>query len=297
MVTTLTSTHPAPARAYITPDEFKATPTGTDVGALVRGDQSASSAMLVTLIAQASSWADNLCDQVLAANVDVEAGIVPVSRDGLIRIHPRQTPLLEVQAVKAGADPSNMLDVDLSAAFVSSGQLYIPVGLSGASTPWVGSLRPSILSGSQVFAQWTYVAGWPNTVLAAAAAAGDSSLVVADGTGILPGLTTLPIYDNGGRLETVAVAGSYTLGATTVPLTAPLRFAHPTPGISVSALPPAVKQAVVLLTSALIHNRGSSALVMSSVRGAPERKQGTDSNLDDIVDLAAELLAPYRRVR
>jgi hypothetical protein len=294
----LTATDPLPSEPYLTTAEYRQAPTGVDTTGLVKGDQAASLAELGNVIARASSWADSLCGQVLAASVDVEAGRVAISRDGMLRIHPRQTPIIEVTGVSYGGSPNALTPLtDLSSLWVESTEFLAPLlGLTGWSNSFVGPLGFSaVRPGQTVFAQWSYVAGWPNTTLVAAATAGATQVTVTNAVGVTPG-TQLTVYD-GAQTEMVTVASTYIPGATILPLAAGLQFAHSQTGISVSALPPAVKQAVILLTSALIRTRGASALVMQSVRGDVGRQQAkSESGGIEEIDLADELLAPFRRV-
>jgi len=73
-------------------------------------------------------------------------------------------------------------------------------------------------------------------------------------------------------------------------------FEH-APGVSISALPPDVKQAVICLTSALIKSRGSDAVIMQSLRGGGSQTAGKseDGGLED-AEIAIDLLRPFARV-
>jgi hypothetical protein len=61
-------------------------------------------------------------------------------------------------------------------------------------------------------------------------------------------------------------------------------------------LPESIKQAVVLLTSALIKTRGSDALVMGSMRSQPNKVSKTEDGGLEEIDLAVDMLEPFRRV-
>ena len=293
----LTVTRPQPSLPYITADEYKQAPTGVDVTNLVKGDAGASAAELVNTIGRASAWADNLCNQVLGATTDTEGARITPSRDGTLRIHPQQTPIIAVTAVSFGSTPQTLAAVsDLTGIWVEETQLVVPLvtGMWSSAGPLQFSAGPG--GRSPLFVQWTVVSGYANSALAASATAGATTLTVADGTGLLPGSTQLTIYD-GSQTETVTVASAYATGSVTVPLTAGLAHTHAQTGVSVSAMPPDVKQAVILLTSALIKTRGASAIVMASTREAPDRKVKGQAGGMEEVELAKEILASYTRVR
>ena len=281
---------------YLTVDEYRRAPSGIDASALVTGDADANLAELGNVIRRASSWIDQICNQVLAATADTEAGRLPLGRDGVVRVHPRHTPIGLVTGFTYGSGASDQVAVtDFTGLWVEDATFEVPL-LSGRS--WAGPLQFSgvVAPGQRVYCTWSYTAGFPNTLLASAVTAGATSLPVLDGTGIVPGRTQFTIYD-GATTETVTVSDTYTIGSTTVPLTAPLINDHARAGVSVSALPAAVKQAAVLLTTALIRTRSSSAIVMPGMRGGGSAK--TPQNvltLDEAVD-AVRMLQPFARVR
>ena len=58
---------------YLTVDEYKAAPTGVDVDQLIPGGTTAqNTAALADAIARGSSWADQICHQVLACTAQTE---------------------------------------------------------------------------------------------------------------------------------------------------------------------------------------------------------------------------------
>jgi len=284
---------------YITPAEYKQAPTGVDVTNLVKGNQSASDAELANVIARSCSLIDTyFCGQTLAATVDPDAGYQWVDRDGFIHVHPRQTPIIEVTAFSYGSTPNDLIALsDFSAVAVETSMFHVPLtgGYSSSAGPLqFGMPRP----GTRAWCQWTVVSGWPVTTLAATAAAGATSITVTDATGVLAGITPLGIYD-GGQSESVTVASSYVAGSATLPLTAPLRFPHNQTGVSVSGLPPAVKQAAILITTALIKTRGAAAIVAPAAGQYRSRVQSAQPGGVDSEEfyIAEDLLLPFRRVR
>lgn len=291
----LSATAPQVSRPYLTAEEYRRAPSGVDASALVPGDAAASAAELVNIIGRASSWIDQLCNQVLSATVDTEAGRFRVGRDGLLRVHCRYSPIVAVTGFSYGSAGSAVTPLgDLSRVWVEDAAFAVPlIGARSWTGPiGFGALRP----GGEAYCQWRYVNGWPNTTLAAVATAGATQISVADGTGLVPGVSRITLYDNDST-ETVTVADTYTFGATTVPLAAPLTYSHETVGISVSALPPVIKQACVLTTSALIKTRSASAIVMGGMRSQPDTKTTKNAlTLDEMTDVR-EMLRPFTRVR
>lgn len=277
---------------YITTTEWLQSATGVSSSQLVPGGTSGQqTAALTTNIARASSWADAFCHQVLAATAETENGELTTDRWGRWVIHPAQHPVQQVTAFSYTPTPGGVATtVDVSTAWVERNRIIIPAA-GALTTTAAGSLQFGAggpLASS--WATWSYVAGWPNTTLTAAAAAGATTVTVADPTGIITG-QHLTFYD-ADLTEAVTVAA---VAGSSVTFTGALTNAHAA-GTALSALPPAVKQAVVFLTTALIKARGSEALVMSSLRGEP-RKQAKieDGGLEEI-DLAFELLTPFQRV-
>jgi hypothetical protein len=299
-VTTYTSRTP-----YLTPAEYQTAPTAVDASNLVEGGAvSANFYELNSVIARASSWADDIVMQgpgCIAATRDIDGPKrLRVSRWGTIRFPCRFRPILEVDAISIGPTPSLMTAVTAAQAadlvIGPAGVLEIPLqslstGVNGIST----SLGNGYAIDSRPLVQVTYVNGYPNTTLTAAVTAGATILSLPNVVGIDPG-TQLTIYDDYAMNEQVTVGAGYVYGSSTVPLASPLLGSH-TAGVSVSALPPKVKQAVISLTSCLIKTRGNLAMVMASINGgAGTIEDKTDGAVDDL-GIAIDLLDSMRRVR
>jgi hypothetical protein len=109
-------------------------------------------------------------------------------------------------------------------------------------------LALALAASNQIFAKYTYVAGYANTTVVSGTA-GASTIVVADPIGIIPG-EMLRISD-GANSETVYVSSSYTYGNATITLASPLTFTHAA-GAAIGNLPNAIKQACILITTAFI---------------------------------------------
>ena len=140
----------------------------------------------------------------------------------------------------------------------------------------------------------TYVNGYPNALLASNSLANASTLAVNDLTGFLPN-QKFEVYD-GANTELLTVASSFTpaQGAGTLSLANPTAYAH-TSGVSVSALPPAVKQAAIFMTASILKARGNATLVMSTL--TPSQFMETNPAAMNDYQAALDLLKPYRRMR
>lgn len=282
---------------YLTLAEYKAAPTAIDYNNLVvdSSDPAAQDAELANNIARASSWIDTHCNQVLAATLETEQQRVRFSPDGYLRIHPKYNPVVALTAMSWGAQPTGLTEyADPSIAWVEEQSIVFPWAM-GATWSSAGPLQLGSPSGPRgtVFCQYSYVSGYANTTTAATSNAGASSITVADGTGIVAG-SRLTIYD-GLLTETFTVASTYTFGSTTVPVAGTLTNAHLS-GVAVSALPPAVKEAAILATTAFLKMRGDFTMTMAVTSSVGTAQQSTGQINNDL-DLAKELLVAFRRVR
>ena len=283
---------------YITADEYQRAPTAVDSSNLVQGGSPAQNTVeLGNIIARASSIADQIVfgDQgCLAATRDMDGPRrLRVDRWGRIRFPTRYHPILQIDAIEVGFTPSTMLaftaaqavDVEIDPA----GVITIPVWGVQNPAPSVGGFSV----GSSVLTQVTYVNGYPHTTLADSADAGDTTIVVASPLGLYPG-SPLTVYDFTSS-EHIVVGPAYTVGSATVPLVAALAGPH-TAGVSVSAVPPVVKQAVIAITSALIKTRGTLSIVMGKLQSSPTKVEQQDSGARNDFDYATGLLRPFARV-
>ncbi len=282
-----------PSVSYLTVAEFYDAPTDVDLSTLVGGgNQQQQDTQLATIIAQASAWMDDTVNYVLGATIDTETTRARVRSDGYVVVPVRGIPILEVLSFSLGPLPSQMQALTSAAdGFVQDNTIWMPTIYGSSAAP--RTIGPSY--GGRVWCRWTYVNGYPNTTLASVATAGATSISVASALGIYPG-TSLVVYDSG-LTETVQVAATFTpttaAGPTSVPLVTGLLYDHQTVGRSVSALPPNMKKAAILATTALIKTRGSAGLVMESVSGGTPRMDATEQGgLEDLA-MAAELLGRY----
>lgn len=264
-----TNTSPLVHIPYISTGQFRAMQTPVNVDALVpKGTPAEQEAALAVLILEASTAVYGIVHQLLYATVDTEEDELEADRWGRLIIKPRFFPAMQLQALSTGTDPGNLVPVTLSSSIeVQPKRIIIPstAGGTGVLTSSSGPIQfgngfgfRSAFDQPPSYARWTYVNGWPVTTLAEPAAAGANQIVVANGTGILAG-TPLRIEDGASR-ETVSVL--FDGLSTTIPC-APLANAHAA-GAPVTALPSDVERAVALIVTALVKQRGSSALVAGS---------------------------------
>lgn len=281
---------------YLTLEEYKNAPTAIDLDNLVFNSQDpdVQDAELTNVIARASSWVDTYCNQVIGATLETEQQRSRVSTDGSIRFHPRFSPVVALTDFNYGY-PTNMASLgDCSVAWIEDEEIIIP-NLQLGNWTSQGPLSFGSYNGgpsNQVFLKYTYVAGYTNTVIVTAVA-GASSLTVEDGTGITVG-QMLTIYD-GMNTEHVTVANTYVFGSTTVPLVRVLVSDH-LPGTSISALPPAIKEAAILITTAFLKVRGDSSMTMQVTTLPGSSVPGADKYGEELA-LASRLLSSYRRIR
>ncbi len=272
---------------YITVDELKRSPISTQLQHLVPNSSPADrDAELGRIIQRVSAMINSECNQNLAATVDTEVGWIVVSDEGDLRIHCRSNPIIEVLSVSIGHSPYSLTAIsDLSHVVLDPWRITIPGGagqLFGNNFSLGSFGRP----GARLWAQWVYVNGYPVTTLADPVSAGDTTIIVTNGTGVLTGQTMLTVED-GIYLENIvptAVNGN----EITV---APLMFSHQ-PGVGVTALPDDVEETMLLLISRL-HDSWSLSMgaITHDGSGAHKPDAGPARALCD----AGVLLAPYRR--
>jgi hypothetical protein len=282
---------------YLTLDEYKSAPTAIDLDNLVFNSQDpeVQDAELRNVIARASSWMDTYCNQTLGATTETEQQRSRMSGDGSIRLHPRFSPIVALTEFNYGY-PTNMASLgDCSIAWIEDQEIIIPNATLGT---WTSQGPLSFGSynggpGNQIFLNYTYVAGYANTVTETITAVGATQLTLNDGTGIVAG-QVLSIYD-GPNSERITVASTYVFGSNIVPLARPMVFDHQI-GASVSALPPAIKQAAILVTTAFLKVRGDSSMTMM-VSTQPSMSTPGSDRFSDELTTAASILDTYRRIR
>lgn len=296
MANAYTGTTRAFSYPYLTVEEFKNAPTAIDIDNLVFNTQDPDDqdAELKNVIARASSWIDTFCNQVIGATIESEQQRSRYSQDGSIRFHPRYSPVVALLSLEYGYPPSLMSLPDCSVAWIEDQEVIVPNATLGTWTSQ-GPLQFGAMSSggrNEVFLKYSYVNGYANTEIVTAIAAA-TTLTVADGKGILAN-QMLKIYD-GQYTENVTVASTYVFNSTTVPINTPLVYTHAA-GVSISALPPAIKQACILVTTAFLKTRGDSSMTMQ-VTSSPTTSLPNADKVGEEIALAMQLLQPYRRVR
>lgn len=295
-----------PTVPYVSAAAFTAHPTYLDLDDLRSGSSSAAdqTAALTDLLLTASSWADDQCGlpRGLGAHTTTQRTRARIDRNGNLKIHPDDIPVVSVSTVAYGSTPTALTTVDASAAWVEDERnVVIPLGGGG---PWSGALQfgaPS--SGGEMFVKFGYTAGFVATILTAASTAGATSLTVADPLAILPG-STYRIWEPG-KEETVAVSSSWTPPAvsvppqaTAVPLVKPTMFDHQA-GHDFSGMPSVMRLAIVNYTISLLMRPDTAAedsypdtSLSSGTRSKDPRRDGSG-----LVAEAERILAKYARVR
>lgn len=294
-VTSISHTFSTP---YLTVAEYKQAPTSIDYSNLVTGstDPAVQDAELANVIARASSWMDNYCNQILGATNDTEQRRARISNDGTIRVHPDNNPVLAVTDFAYGFATNSLTSLsDCSSIWIEDQSFVVPLWQSQLSWSSQGPLQFGLPSSprANVYIRYTYVNGYASTLLTANASAGATSITVKSGIGFLVG-DMFTIYD-GLATEQCVVDSSYVFGSTTIPLASPLSYAH-TSGVAVSSLPPVVKEAAILVTTAFIKMRGDSSMTMQ-VSNLPTRSQAQDTKAGSELYEAQEMLKSYRRIK
>ena len=298
--------------SYLTVAEYKRAPTGTDVANLdyytQSTDTTAQDAELANVIARASAWIDNYCElpNGLAASENTETERTWLTRDGWLRIRPKNIPIISLQSLQWRVSPASAwtpVDISNVQTFPRSfeTQMWFPymegttltIGGSFAfpiNAPYTPFYMPpqqaAQIEDLQLTVQYSYINGYPNTMLVGAVAAGANSITVDDATGIVEG-STMTIYDGGNTEKVTAssVSGSH------VYLTRQLIFDH-SDGIAVSAIPADVKQACILIVNYALKERGVNSITMQGVQNPLMQKY------DDVrdIEIAKDILRKYRRV-
>lgn len=293
-----------PSIPYVSAAAFTAHPTYLDLDDLRSGSSLASdqTAELVNLLLMASDWCDNRAGQNLGAHTVVQNCTARFDRNGNLRLHPDNTPVLSVSSIAYGYTPTALTTVSSPSTWLEDSRVIIS-SIAG-SGPWSGSLQfGSPVSGGEVFVQLTYTAGWVATQLSTAAAAGASTLTVADPTGVLPG-QSYRIWEPGAE-EDVTVSSSWVPPSATAPiaptavnLAAPTLYAH-TAAQDFSGMPTDMRLAVTnYAVSALMRPDTSSedsypdTPLASGTRQKDPRRDGSG-----LVAEAERILSRYQRVR
>ena len=285
---------------YISTSDYTSAPTAVDTTALIPGGSVAQNLMALAIeIRSASSWANNICDQILAATLDTQmASGLLVRRDGTVRAVCDFWPVLELDSFSAGSTPSTLAAVSQTSDIWLKGRKVLVVPVSGLSGPsnqftWPGPLLP----GDRVYAQWSYWNGWPHSTLAHAVAVTDTSVVVANTMPAALAGRVMTIWD-GVSTEQITIASTFT-GGTTLPIVGNPQFAHTLQtapaSTMVSTFADDIRKAVTCLTSALIKTRGAEAYEMDAIGQEPSKSALIEGGGMEDLSIAVDLLSFYRR--
>ena len=285
---------------YITSDEYNNAPTAMDVSNLIPGGSAqANTTALIETIGRASSWVDQYTMGsygTLVATKNTENARIWGNRLGQIIVHPRYWPILEVDSFSYGVTGFGF-GTGNSASITPATNIWIEpqqfiVQPSGAFNFGLGAIS-SINAGIQYYCTWSYSNGYPTTTLSASVAASGASITPVSVTGIYPG-TTLTLYDMPYD-EQVQVASTYVPGGAVLPLTTGVQYSH-LAGVMVTNLPPSVKQASILATTAFIKQRGSGAMVVADLGAAVKQSAGFSQGSGSDWAEAKCLLNPFRQM-
>ena len=284
---------------YVTAAEYNNSPQSIDTMNLIAGGSAqANQTALVETIGRASSWVDQFtCGAwgTLCATQNTESARIWSGRDGLLKVHPRWWPILSVDSLSyspVGAGFANAASVTPAGnVWIEPQEFIVNPFASGnfSLSYWPGGVAPT----REYYLTYVFTNGWPNTTLAASVAAGATSIQPLNVTGLYPG-TMLTLYDLPYD-EAIQVSQSYVPGSAIVPFDIPLSFNHGI-GATITNLPPAVKQATLLMTTAFIKLRGSGALVVSDMGAQLHQQTGFSQQGGSDVAQAETLLMPFKMV-
>lgn len=300
------------ALPYISLSQYRFAPTAVGTTQLVPGSTSQttdSAASLAQVIQRASSWIDQFCfhtpDGTLAASVTTESMWVKIKPNGDIPLISKYRPILDVQGVAIGPIPGDLTSLTNTVGnsiWIENKIVWLAASWWATAT-FPGYLFAPTFNGG-VYAVWSYTNGYPHASLASSVSAGATSLTLTPGlpgattlSGVYPG-TQLTIKDNA---DTEVITVSSVSGKTVTIPSPGLQFAHTVPtypdSIMVTAVPWAVEQACISLTSMLIKTRGTRAQVLPSAAGSKATKQALAQAgaLEDF-EIACNLLQPYQTV-
>ena len=284
---------------YISTDEYAAAPTAMDTSNLVPGGPAQQLIALQETIGRASSWIDQYtCGAwgTLCCTNEVENGRIWGSYRNTLPVNTKYWPIVEVSAFTYSPLPGGLVSSGGASVNPSQSITIYPQQFEVAATGTVPfGLGPSggIAKGVQYDCTWQYVCGWVNTALAASVDVGGTSITPTSLTGIYPG-GTFTLYDLPND-EGLQVSASYVPGTTPVPLVAPVQYYHE-PGATLANIPPAIKQAAILATTAFIKQRGSGALIVEDMGAVTHQSTGFSQNAGDDWFQAMDLLRAYRQM-
>lgn len=309
---------------YLTESLLKAAPTGSpwEIVPYPQAPDADTSAELANIAWRATSIVDSSCHQVLRATVDTEpltgpggarVGVEPGSLNGQLVM--RRWPVIDVLAIQTSSNRS----WPRSWSTVQSG-LYEPTRpllnqLSDTASQtmpdggWGITLAPGIVppltpgTRNSTRLLVSYTNGWPHTSLTADTLAGASTLHVDDVTGFT-GASAFA-YDGASteivQIQSVAATSPLSLpngvgtaqsGPGTLTLVEPLAFDH-AQNVLISALPPNVIWATVLIAAAQVLSEGATSVAIQNIAGS---LTSGGKGVDELRVEAEILLNDYKRI-
>jgi hypothetical protein len=268
---------------YVTIDEFIAAPNGINLSDIVpKTDDNTNRQALAEVLSEASSEADQYCNQVLAATAETYVGTRPIPSDGRVLVAVANWPIVAVTGYSYG---------------YRSDSLTAATDLSGVTIESLNTLKlPALTSMSANFSLCvtvSYVAGYHNSFTQAASAAADVTVTVDNTLGLVPGMR-VSIFDPLNGANELATVLSTT--ATTITFTAGLRFGHPS-GVRVSMMPAAIKRAILLVAGAIIRSKFAQSVVIPGTGGGqPTVTTTTGARVKDDRSEAEKILGNFARV-
>ena len=284
---------------YVSTANFIAEPTFIEVDNLVYGGTTAQNTdRLNDILIRGSQILSDFCSQPLHAHYHSQNVIMKTRSSGNFSWHPDHNPVQLISSfgyasLLSTTGATTFTSGSVAGAWIVNGtQVYVP--FSPGSNAW--STIQFGAPGGEYYTQWTYVAGYPVTTLAAAASVGASSITVADPTGLAVG-SILRLYEPGVG-EAVTIGSTYVAGSTTVPTTTPLVNNH-TAGCEATMMPSSIRQALINYASAMLMRPDATSEdqwpdlhVGISTRADDARKDGTG-----LVAEAYRLMRQFLRVR
>lgn len=283
---------------YLTVAEMNATPNALDLANLLPGGPGpAQTQALQEVIGRASSWIDQVTCGAwgsLASTIETENARIWGSYRGTLEVRTKYWPITAVSSFQYSAVPGGLVSGNGTSVTPLGNVTIYPQSFTVALQGIVGwglNAPVGILRGHEYDCQWVYTCGYTNTTLAASVAAGATSITPVSINGILPN-SPLTLFDLPND-ESVTVSPSYVAGASVVTLASPLQYAHTT--ATLSGLPPAIKQAAILATTAFIKIRGSGALEVADMGMVTHQTSGLPQGSGDDLYKAECLLMPYKQ--
>lgn len=286
---------------------FKAHPTYLDVQNLRSGDSTGidQDQELYNLLLISTHQAETYCRQPLQAHLQTDSCRLRPDRQGRLYLYPDHDPVRRLVSYQYSSRLGAFSTFLNPPCQIEDGRQII-VEIGGGNSTWSGALQisapPSFVD---LFVNFSYVAGFANTVLSTNAVAASGSIQVADPTGIEPG-DHIRIWDPGTE-EILTVSSSYVPNPvyppvpTTIPLAAGQPLSNHIAGtgpaaVSVSGVPHDMYLAVVYLMQDTLQRPGSSGAEWpGSKQPIATGKKAKPNSIYQ--EKAWNLLAPYQDVR